>query len=49
MTTQTEQQIVRKLLENIRKTDCGVNQVCYHKEWYDKELKGGLGKNVGNF
>jgi hypothetical protein len=33
------QQVVMKLLEKVIETDCGMNQICYHKEWYE-ELKG---------
>ena len=27
-------QILRKIIKNIKETDCGINQSVFHKEWY---------------
>jgi hypothetical protein len=31
----TKKQIVNRLLKQIKETNCGMNQVAFHKEWYE--------------
>ncbi len=32
----TKDLIVKRLLNQVKETDCGMNQVTFHKEWYNE-------------
>jgi len=32
----SKEMVVNKLIKNIKETNCGINQIAFHKEWYNE-------------
>lgn len=37
MTDYATEKIVQKLLDRVKQTNCGINQIAYHQEWYENK------------